>query len=177
MSERPPVEMSDASDFEEAYRRHYQAVYRTCRRFAAGDREWAMDVTQDTFLRLAERLPELDESVSIAGWLNRVAVNLCVDRLRRYQVLSRISSYLPSREQPKNPERELQEFRDLERVEHELARLPDRERMIVVLIHWMHMTQEEAAAQVGYSRSYTAKLYQRALSRLRRAHWEVDDET
>lgn len=43
----------------------------------------AEEAAQDLFLRLYEHPPHLDEHTRLFTWLYRVAVNLCLDRLRR----------------------------------------------------------------------------------------------
>lgn len=48
-----------------------------------GNRPDAEEIAQDLFLRLYEHPPRLDETTRLFTWLYRVAVNLCLDRLRR----------------------------------------------------------------------------------------------
>ena len=43
----------------------------------------AEEIAQETFLRLYQHPPQLDPSAKLFTWLYRVAVNLCLDRLRR----------------------------------------------------------------------------------------------
>ncbi|MFL6635461.1 MAG: sigma-70 family RNA polymerase sigma factor [Massilia sp.] len=46
------------------------------------DPEEALDITQDTFVRMVEGLPRFREQSSFYTWLYRIAVNRCIDRRR-----------------------------------------------------------------------------------------------
>lgn len=48
-----------------------------------GDREDAMDVSQDTFLKAYQALPRLEDPAKFAGWLFRIAHNEAFSLLRR----------------------------------------------------------------------------------------------
>src|SRR3972149_2700079 len=47
------------------------------------DRELALDLAQETFLRAYKRLDQFDSSRRFAPWLFQIGVDLCVDQLRR----------------------------------------------------------------------------------------------
>ncbi len=76
--------------FDELYRKHHDAVFRACLRFAAGDRDWAMDRTHDVFVTLAREVDALRDASDLGGWLYRVAVNTCLMDLRRAKGWRRI---------------------------------------------------------------------------------------
>ena len=48
-----------------------------------GNRADAEEIAQETFLRLYQHPPRLDPSSKLFTWAYRVAVNLCMDRLRK----------------------------------------------------------------------------------------------
>ena len=48
-----------------------------------GNRADAEEIAQETFLRLYQHPPRLDPSSKLFTWVYRVAVNLCMDRLRK----------------------------------------------------------------------------------------------
>lgn len=56
-------------------------------------REDALDVAQDTFVRLLARMEEIRDPAALPGWLKRTAVNLSIDALRRRKV--RVAGPLP----------------------------------------------------------------------------------
>ena len=49
-------------------------------------REDAMDVTQESYLRLLDRFDEIREPAAVLGWLCRTVANLSIDALRRRKV-------------------------------------------------------------------------------------------
>jgi RNA polymerase sigma-70 factor (ECF subfamily) len=81
--------------FEEAIRRHDREIMRFLIRMTS-DREDALDLFQETFLRAYRAYPQLDSEAGLRPWLFKIASNLCRnrarDRGRRSRVISRESS-------------------------------------------------------------------------------------
>lgn len=46
------------------------------------DRDDAMDVVQDAFIKAHRKLPEFEGNAAFSTWLYRIAVNLCIDKKR-----------------------------------------------------------------------------------------------
>ncbi len=129
--------------FEEIVKQHqgrvYNLAYRMLRR-----REDAEDVTQEAFLKSFEALPRLRNVESFAAWLNRIAANLCMARLRKAS----------AREAPTDPasltEQAEEETRwaDLqmrENIKDALAQLPPRYRLAIASFYLEGRSYEEAA--------------------------------
>lgn len=72
----------DERSFEELMRRHEDRIFAVCLR-TLGNREDALDATQETFLTLYRKSRTFRGRSSLATWLYRVAVNVCYDRLRK----------------------------------------------------------------------------------------------
>jgi len=68
--------------YETLYRRHVGRVYALCLRMAR-DRSEAEELTQQTFVRLWERLPSFAGRSSFTTWLHRVTVNVVIEEMRR----------------------------------------------------------------------------------------------
>ena len=66
--------------FGELYRRYYDNVLAYCIRFTH-DRETALDITQEVFLRAAERIHQLRNTGFFGGWLFRIVRNECINFL------------------------------------------------------------------------------------------------
>lgn len=65
---------------------HYQSsIYNLAFRML-GNREDAFDITQETFLRTFKSLRQYDQSRAFSPWLHRIAVNLCINELRKRKV-------------------------------------------------------------------------------------------
>ena len=72
----------DQQAFARIYQRHARAVHGLAWRLTA-DLHSAEDITQEAFLRLLRRIGGADPDRPLRPWLNRVASNLAIDRLRR----------------------------------------------------------------------------------------------
>src|SRR5262245_49311909 len=71
----------DVGSYETLYRKHVGRVHALCLRMAR-DRSEADDLTQETFIRVWERLGSFRGESAFSTWLHRVAVNVVVAELR-----------------------------------------------------------------------------------------------
>lgn len=78
----------------ESYDAHRGALFGLCYRMTGSAAE-AEDLVQETFSRALER-PPADRDAPLRPWLTRVAVNLCIDALRRRQRERYFGPWLPS---------------------------------------------------------------------------------
>lgn len=76
LSENPQVK------FTEAYHEFRDAIFRHCY-FRTGDRELAMELTQDTFMRTWKYIADGQEVDAIKPFLYRTASNLLINELKR----------------------------------------------------------------------------------------------
>jgi RNA polymerase sigma factor (sigma-70 family) len=67
--------------FEDAMRRHDREIMRFLIRMTR-DREDALDLFQETFLRAYRAYPALDSEAGLRPWLFKIAANLCRNRAR-----------------------------------------------------------------------------------------------
>lgn len=93
-----PTENSEAAAIAEAeaealltavYGRYSAAIHSYAYRLL-GNRDDADDVTQEVFIRVYDRLPQLRDPARLRPWLYRIATNLCLDQLRRRSRVRRI---------------------------------------------------------------------------------------
>jgi RNA polymerase sigma factor (sigma-70 family) len=68
-------------EFKKTVDRHRHRVY-TFAFYSLGNREEAEDVTQEVLIRLWQNWNTLNQE-SLTAWLNRVARNACIDRVRQ----------------------------------------------------------------------------------------------
>lgn len=66
----------DRLAYEHLVKRHYQDVFRHAFYFLR-NRDLAMDVSQEVFVRVHRHLKNFDKSRSLAGWLYHINRNLC----------------------------------------------------------------------------------------------------
>lgn len=74
----------DAGAFEILVERYEKGVYNLAYRLIP-DRDDAMDITQEVFLKAFQALPKFRGDSRFSTWLHRVCVNACLDFLRRKQ--------------------------------------------------------------------------------------------
>ncbi len=116
-----------------------------------GDGAEAEDVAQEALLRLWRIAPDWRSGEARpATWAHRVAVNLCLDRLRRRAALpieaaDRIADPAPL------PLAVLEARDRAQALTAALAALPDRQRVAVALRHFEERSNPEIAAAMGAS--------------------------
>ncbi|MEA2671523.1 MAG: polymerase sigma-70 factor, subfamily, partial [Chloroflexota bacterium] len=71
----------DVRAFEVFFGRYHDRIRNLCLRYLP--EEAAEDTVQDTFLQFVRTVDRIDESCRVASWIQRIAVNLCHDELRR----------------------------------------------------------------------------------------------
>ncbi|MCA8889986.1 MAG: RNA polymerase sigma factor [Parvularculaceae bacterium] len=126
--------------------RHADKIIGVCWRML-GERAAAEDVAQEAFLRLWEFAPKWnpDGGARIDTWLYRVAVNRCVDRLRKtkreapQEAAPEMADDAPSATQVLIGEDRRKS------VLAALETLPERQRLAVVLCHYQELSNIEAA--------------------------------
>jgi RNA polymerase sigma-70 factor, ECF subfamily len=150
------------------FMRDYQdMVFATARRLTAGDAT-AQDITQDVFLKAWEHFDSLRERVGAGGWLKTVTLRLSLNHLSRYRRRWRFfSEMLPASDSSDQDGSETEiefavgtldtvfssledEQRD-ERVRSSLARLPDAQRVPLVLFHYEDRSYQQIAEDLGVS--------------------------
>lgn len=132
------------------------------------DRADAEEVAQEAFLRVWQHAQrwQPDGGASFRTWLNRVVVNLCIDRKRRPGMAA-----LDDQPEPVDPQATPFEARLAnetgERVAEALARLPERQRAAIVLCYWEGESNIAAAEALGVSVGALESLLIRAKRSLR----------
>jgi RNA polymerase sigma-70 factor (ECF subfamily) len=130
------------ASFDRLVDAHYSAVYNITYRML-GEGQSASDATQVAFVRAFEALPGFRGEAAFKTWLYRIAINVCLDEIRRRE--SAPLSLTAEHEQEGAPtEREIPDQSDepagrveqrerQEMVHRALARLPEDFRSIIVL--------------------------------------------
>lgn len=147
------VQEGDMHAYQELIRRYQKKAFRVISSYVH-NQEDAMEVLQDTFLKVFTARQSWDRRFSFAGWLYRIAINASIDRYRRSDrgrtssledvVESRIqqSSALSSGPGPLDGMQERERRRLLEGA---VRRLPPRQREVVSLRFFGDMRLEEIA--------------------------------
>jgi RNA polymerase sigma-70 factor (ECF subfamily) len=146
------VQQGDMNAYQELVRLYQRKVYRVISGYHR-DREDAMEVLQDTFLKVYTARQTWERRTSFSAWLYRIAINASIDRYRRGDKgrTTSLDEVMEGQVQksgaPGNPT-PLDRLRDWERrrvLEEAVRRLPDRQREVVSLRYFADMQLEEIA--------------------------------
>lgn len=72
----------DTTAFDQLFHKHQDKVYGIAYRMMS-NQEDAMDLTQEIFLKAYQKLNKFRSTSAFSTWLYRLAVNLCIDELRK----------------------------------------------------------------------------------------------
>jgi len=78
------AQRGDRGAFAELFTRYEPRIFGYLYRMV-GDRAWAEDLAQETFIRAHQRLNSLGPPYDFKSWLYRIAGNLAIDGLRRHR--------------------------------------------------------------------------------------------
>jgi RNA polymerase sigma-70 factor, ECF subfamily len=142
-------------------RAYQDMVFSTAVRLTSNPAQ-AEDISQEVFLRAYESFDNLRSSPKAGGWLKTVATNLTLNHLTRHRKRWRLFSEVFSddtRDEELNSAAEVFDtvLAELEtderraRVEKVLERLPDHQRIPLVLYHYEEMPYQDIADRLGIS--------------------------
>jgi len=154
----------DQDAFRELFEAYKDRVYSIALRYS-GNPAAAMDIAQDTFLKLLSRIGDYRSEASFDSWLYRLVVNSCIDDQRRGR---RTAPFLDSlldavRAPAESVLHKLMRAETEQRVQDVVARLEPEHRMVIVLRYTEGLAYDEIARIMGCSPGTVA-------SRLNRAH-------
>lgn len=135
------------------------------------DREEARDVTQEALIRLWEHRAAVADPAAARPWLLRTAHNLCIDRLRQRRARGTASLddvAEPAAGPASAPDRPAEARSRRAEVERALARIPPRDRALLLLREVHGHSYEELAALLDAPVGTLKSLLHRARARLRR---------
>ena len=124
------------------------------------DADEAMDIAQETFVRVHRYLPSFKGDSSFFTWTYRIAMNLCLDaqrrkgRLERVDVEQRDEAEIEAAMDPPSaalagPQRQALNAELRDRIEEALASLSDNHRAILLLREVEGLSYEDLAKVLG----------------------------
>lgn len=156
------------ADFDALYRRHSREVWALVyARWLNADT--AMDITQETFLRLWKQVEEGEDILNPRAWLLRVARNLAEDHAKSAfrrngtqppQTLNGVRGHEPS------PLDTLERKETFARLRHELRQLADADREVLTLRYALDYNAGQIADLLGVSVTAVHMRLSRARQRL-----------
>jgi RNA polymerase sigma-70 factor (ECF subfamily) len=131
--------------------------------------EDANDVTQDVFLKVAERLDDYDPQYKFFSWIYRIAVNEALNLLRRSGREEALDEELDlSDAGHADPERRVGEAQLAKRIRAALMRLPINDRMVLSLRHFSECSYQEIGHVLELDQKTVKSRLFEARARLRR---------
>ena len=145
-------QQGDHGAFSRLVRRYQDRIYRFILRMV-GSHDEAIELTQDTFIKAWQALPEWRPEAEFRTWLFRIASNMALDCLRRRKVVQFVAldeDYDVS-DETGNPETLLRTKQRLRALDLALGRLPHDQREVVLLRDVEDMSYAEISATLRIS--------------------------
>ena len=138
----------DHDAFTEVMRVHEDRVFSVCLRIL-GDREKALDATQETFLTVFRKAGQFKGDAAPGTWIYRIAVNASYDQLRKLK--RRRTDPLPDSVEviDASAEQDIDSAGMRPEIQAALARVPRDFRAAIVLVDIEGMSLPDAAASLG----------------------------
>ena len=160
-------QQGDYDAFAQLFAAHKDRIYSIALRFS-GDPTAALDIAQDTFLKLLGQIQNFRGDARFETWLYRVVVNACLDHRRaRRRWLPLIEDLVDRVRTGLGLEISAEQSQLRHRVRGAIAHLPADQRIAVVLRYTEGLSYEEIAEVTGVATGTVA-------SRLNRAHRALD---
>ncbi|MCB1128082.1 MAG: sigma-70 family RNA polymerase sigma factor [Verrucomicrobiae bacterium] len=153
--------MTEPHQFEAFMRDYQNMVYSTAYRLL-GNATDAEDIAQEAFLKAYTHFGELRENPAAGGWLKTVTRKLALNHLTRYRARWRFFSEF-NRDEEDGPgyearlagedatEQEAETADQRAMLERALNRLPEAQRVPLVLYHFEHLSYDEIARRLKVS--------------------------
>lgn len=165
--------------FRQLLVRHQAQVFRTCIGFVH-HKEDADDLTQEVFIQAYQSLASFKGDSEFSTWLYRIAVNRALNYMRERQkksIFDRLDSlftggkdvqFFSDSAAEENPEQQFIHNEEREMIAKALDKLPEKQRVAMVLSKYDDMSQREIAHVLNTTEGAVEALLQRAKTTLRK---------
>lgn len=147
-----------SAEFTEFMRAHQDMVFSTAARLTGSDAQ-AQDIAQEVFIKAYGIFPQLRLQPSAPGWLKTVATNLALNHLSRYRKRWRLFSEMRADDAGESgpepdvpvPDTLLENLGSEQRravVDAALQRLPEHQRVPLVLYHFEDLSYQEISERL-----------------------------
>ncbi|MGA2585696.1 MAG: RNA polymerase sigma factor [Candidatus Aminicenantales bacterium] len=164
------VKSGDKEAFMTLTRMHQRKVFIMTYSFFR-NKEDALDMVQETFLRLYQKIDSFRSGHNFEAWLLQIAKNLCIDHYRRNAAERReiesdktVEELQVSDRRAEGGER-ARDLRDI--LSRCVEKLAERQRTIFIMRHYNQLKNEEIAQALGISPGTVKSLHFKAIRNLR----------
>lgn len=150
----------DRAAFEELLDRYEGKVYNVALRIT-GNREDAMDATQEAFLRAYKNLGRFDPTHRFFSWIYRIGINQALNVVERRKRTVDVDAEIP--EGGAGPERRIAAKEAGRELQRAIAALKPDYRTVIVLRHFQELSYDEISEVIDVpvktvkSRLFTAR--------------------
>jgi RNA polymerase sigma-70 factor (ECF subfamily) len=170
------VKQGYKSAFTELVTLHQGNVFKLAYGFFQ-DRDDAMEIVQETFLRLFQKLDGFDENDPgsiFHKWVYRIAYNLCIDFYRKFKKqkadMREIYEFDEEmRPNPASPEEQMDRRNFRRNLKKSVMRLPRRQKMVFVLKHYSGLKHHEISEMLDLSVGTIKSLYHRSIQSIKKS--------
>jgi RNA polymerase sigma factor (sigma-70 family) len=132
----------DKHSYAHIINKYKNQLYATILRMTKNPQD-AQDFVQEAFIKVYHQLGKYDGKGSFSSWIQRVAINHCLDQFRKKSFQMTVELSEEKLENPSHPEvifLKKERSRQLERL---VAALPEDERMIILLRYVNELSYDE----------------------------------
>jgi RNA polymerase sigma-70 factor, ECF subfamily len=171
------VAAGDAEAFAPLVESHQERLLRLCERLLA-DAEEARDAAQEVFLKAYRKAGEVRPQGQVYTWLYRIAVNHCLNKLRRRKLVRFLRWEDPGdREAPAfdppdetaDPAAALEARRSWQATRRAIAQLPENQRSVLVLVRFEGLSYKQVAEVLEITEGAVESRLFRAMRRIEAA--------
>lgn len=176
------VAAGDAGAFTSLIEHHQARLLRLCERLL-GDAEEARDAAQDVFLKVWRKAGEVRPRGQVYTWLYRIAVNHCLNKLRRRKIARFLrwtdpeEGNAPAFDPPDraaDPAAALEARRRWQATRRAIGKLPEGQRVVLILARFEGLPYKEIAEVLGITEGAVESRLVRAIRRLEAAQESGD---
>jgi RNA polymerase sigma-70 factor, ECF subfamily len=154
--------------------RHQRAVYGTIYKMI-GDASESEDLAQRVFLRVYQSAPRYRPDAKFTTWLMTIVRNIVLNEYRRRQRKPWESLFDPETNEPREftdpiqprPDQALHHSETAQLIDKELQKLPENQRLAIILSRYHEMPYEEISKTLKISLASTKTLLFRARETLK----------
>ena len=167
------LQEGDHEAFTELVSLYQQKIYKLAYGFFQ-DRDDAMEIVQETFLRLYEKIDRFEKAqgqTAFKNWVYRIAYNLCIDFYRKFKKKKADEKelyelYEIRDRQDTSPEDIMDRLHFKQTLKKSVMKLSKRQQMVFMLKHYSQLKHHEISGILNISVGTTKSLYHRAVKSL-----------
>ncbi len=160
------IKNGDKEAFNMLIRIYQQRIFRLAYCYFQ-NKEDAMEIVQETFLRVYQKIKYFNEERNFQSWIYRIASNLCVDYYRRLHKQDKLfdklkEEFIVSRTSEKRTR--ISDFKDI--LKKSLQFLPRKQKMIFIMKNYEGLKYKEISKILKISVGTVKSLNHRAIKNL-----------